>query len=234
MKLVAPIVLIAVILAGVASITQGGVGGVPCSNFAIAGSDLLFEFDGVEDPGEPYEINTSMEMFNTTICGTHGKAFVISVSSECTLMTDTKIKSKDMTSTFTTDQASIKVKVFAKDRKTGIETQAYPNEVTFCERMQMLEGAFQGVVTVDETTGAVVVTEEEWVRLMLNTTNANTFNFVLTGLNSTVYDIRVVADIELKEDTNHEDLEGNILAAIGDRTLIVQEVHLANNYVPYP
>ena len=226
-KLVAPIVLIALILAAVASITQGGVGGVPCSDFAIAGSEELVKYGDQPNP---------IEMFNATLCGTQGHAYLISVSSECILVTDTKIKSKDLALSHDEDQASINVYVEVIDTTGRTDPMiAYPGTVTFAERTQYLEGKLSGAVVC--TTDPVTQVEtcelvDEEVRLRLNTTSANTFNFLLTGLESTVYNVRVMAELDIKDDSPLPD--DHILAAIGDRTLIVQEVNLANDHLSYP
>ncbi len=79
---------------------------------------------------------------------------------------------------------------------------AEPGPVTFCRRSQMLSATFQGLLTDEEgnvcltaeldekghPTGAIIIDEEclrpEEVQLILDTTNANAFNFVAFDLDA--------------------------------------------------
>lgn len=223
-KLVAPIVLIALILAAVASITQGGVGGVPCTNFAITGSEVKADYLGD---------STHFELFNTTLCGTQGHAYIISVSAESILVTDTKVKSKDMVEGFDMDMASIRVYVLVNDTSDkDVQSQkAFPSEVIFEERMQFLSAKLQGEVVGLDESGNPVLGDAEEIRLMLNTTSANTFNFLLTDLKSTVYNVKVMAYVVTDEEsTDGSGIDDSVMGVVGDRTLVVQEVRIGQNY----
>jgi hypothetical protein len=91
----------------------------------------------------------------------------------------------------------------------------YPNHVTFNERMQTLTANLLGLgCTADLTTGIVTCTSPETIELILSTTSANAFNFVVTGLpGAGVYQVQLGLALETTATTNS--LQAGATAAIG-------------------
>ena len=213
-KLVVAIVLAAVLLAGVAMNTQAG----SDSAKTAIGIDTNQLVGGVGPTTQlmtpPIYIGTSQQ-----------KDLVISVTSQNTLVTDTTLRK----ALGEVDSVSIKVKVVVdEDGFNGnVERVALPGEVTFASRIQEIKGRLSDATYVyNETSGLYEWLEEpEWVEIILNTTSANGFNFVLEDLGSGDHEIRVYAIIETNTGGTPPP---NVAAVIGPRTVIVNEVRLAN------
>jgi len=130
------------------------------------------------------------------------KDLFVDVSLEVGLYTKTLVKSKlgDMDSALA--QAGVEVRVLI-DPGTTKERVAYPGAVVFGRRTQTLSAVFQGLIadclSVDPETGNVIVDEEcvepEELELILDTMNANAFNFVLDDLGSGDHTVQVQARI---------------------------------------
>lgn len=152
------------------------------------------------------------------------KDLVISVTSQNTLVTDTTLKG----SKGETDSVSIKVKVVVDEGNFSnhLERVALPGEVTFASRIQEIKGRLSDATYVyNETSGEYEwLYEPEWVEIILNTTSANGFNFVLQDLGSGDHEIRVYAMIET--DTG-DTPDSSVAAVIGPRTVVINEVRLA-------
>jgi len=127
-----------------------------------------------------------------------GKGLFIDVSVECGLRTNTVVQSKKGKQTTATAEASVMVWVTVD----GAPNYAYPEHVTFCKRTQELTATFSGLLSlcVDPETGAIdpecfefLVPEE--IGLLLDTMNANSFNFYYGVELSGVHTVEVWAQI---------------------------------------
>ncbi len=165
------------------------------------------------------------------------KDFVVDVSLECSLYTDTEVKSKGGNKDTSVADASVMVQVLVD----GIVME--PGPVTFCRRSQTLSAVFQGLLEDEEgnvcltaeldeegnPTGAIIIDEEclqpEEVQLILDTTNANAFNFVLRDLPQGDYYIEVQAQIS--ESTSAQNGSADAQATIGKGSAIATEVRFA-------
>ena len=174
----------------------------------------------------------AIELFNVTMKGTNGKAYDAAVSAECLLMTDTRVKSNKGETVSDWDKGSIKVWVEITDignKGTGMR-KAFPNEVTFAERFQLLEAKLNNIIVCDDDgTNCTMTEDSQEIRLLLNTTEANSFHFILTNLDSTVYNVKVWAMADLSNKTATQIGDEHVAAAIGDRTLVIEEIRLAKN-----
>ena len=156
------------------------------------------------------------------------KDLVISFTTECVLVTDTKIKGGGGVDQ-SMDHASIQVWV----EVDGVE--AFPGKVTFAERIQTLKGKLGWVYyDVDEAGNIVGVDgEEEEIELLLETTSANGFNFLMLDIESGVHEIAVYATIELEEEGQWTESEmERVAAGIGKRTLVIHEMRLVQDASP--
>jgi hypothetical protein len=173
------------------------------------------------------------------------------VSLECALMTDTTVRSKGKKAgddpDSATAEASVQVQVKVYDETGTIEVPgvsvipAVP--VTFCKRAQTLTAALQGYIgnssCFDEDTGVFdpqcAELFEEEVGLVLDTLNANAFNFVIENLDSGVYTIK--AEAEIKDCTTDGQncpvtpgSESGSTAMIGLGVMVLDEVRLDNDH----
>ncbi len=127
-----------------------------------------------------------------------GKGLFIDVSVECGLVTETRVQSKKGNKTTTTAEASVVVWVTVD----GAPNYAEPGHVVFCKRTQELTATFSGLLSlcVDPVTGIIdpacfEILQPEEIGLLLNTMNANSFNFYYGLELSGVHTVEVWAQI---------------------------------------
>jgi hypothetical protein len=127
-----------------------------------------------------------------------GKGLFIDVSVECGLRTNTVVQSKKGNKTTAKAEASVMVWVTVD----GVPNYAYPEHVTFCKRTQELTATFSGLLSlcVNPETGAIdpecfEFLEPEEIGLLLDTMNANSFNFYYGVELSGVHTVEVWAQI---------------------------------------
>lgn len=222
-KLVVVTVLIAVLLAAVA-VSQAT---VPSSKAAVGGTEVVISYDP-QDAGIENETLAEVQLKTTK-----KKDLIVSVSAECALMTDTKVKARDILP-IDRDLASIEVWIEITPEDSLLLDGAYEGimgPVTFAERVQIMEGTLSDMTYVcKEIEGEVICDWEDYpeeVNLTLKTTSANTFNFYILNLEPGVHTITAKAKLTTENDSPIE--SPNIMAAVGDRTIIVQEVRLVND-----
>jgi hypothetical protein len=168
-------------------------------------------------------------ILTNTIKTSSQKDLLVDVSLECALYTGTVVKSKAATRDSSTSTASIQVRVLIDGRP------AEPGEVVFARRNQDLSAVFQGILngalSVDPLTGLIVIDETllqpEEVSLVLDTMDANSFDFVLPDVGTGVHRVEVQARIDL----NATAMTGSAVAraAIGKGAMAVEEVRLIRN-----
>jgi len=127
-----------------------------------------------------------------------------------------------------TASAAVKVRVWVDDKL------ALPGEVVFASRTQTLEAEFQGFIAdcliVDSETGGIILDEDcvepETLRLVLDTTHAAAFNFLITDPGVGMHTIRCEALLT----TATAAIDGNTAEAsalIGKGSMTVEVVRLA-------
>ena len=156
------------------------------------------------------------------------------VSLECGLYAKTVGKSSK-TATLDTQMASSGVKVQVLVDGTAV---AEPGEVVFCRKAQTLNTALATALSscVDGSDGSVpdgiiqitecTATDSE-IQLILDTMDANAFNFALTDLGPGVHQVKVQALIDINLTSGSTGVEAK--AAIGKGSVIVEEVRLIKN-----
>jgi hypothetical protein len=144
---------------------------------------------------------------------------IISVTAECALATDVKIKGSGKEET-STSMAQIKIKVLVD----GME--ADPGEVVFAYRKMELKGllwAPEDFAPIDPEN--LLALPEQYIEIYEETRTANAFNFIAKNVGSGVHDIQV----QVMTDAS-SDFEGARLGAIlGKRTLVVEAVQMAHD-----
>jgi hypothetical protein len=109
----------------------------------------------------------------------------------------------------------------------------YPGEVVFCRRTQTLTALFGGILNCTDTNGDDVITVDECnltpeeLELVLDTMNANSFNFVLDDLGSGVHTVAVQARISTKEEAGAGVADAK--ATIGKGSVTVESVRMIKN-----
>jgi hypothetical protein len=155
------------------------------------------------------------------------KDLFVDVSLECGLYTDTLVRSSGGNKDTAKAEAGVYVQVLVDDQVM------YPGEVVFCRRTQTLSATFggilnctdlngDGVITVDECT----LTDEE-LQLILDTMNANSFNFILDDLTPGVHTVAVQARISTVEEAGAGAADAK--ATIGKGSVTVESVRMIKN-----
>jgi len=159
---------------------------------------------------------------------------VVDVSLECSLYTQTEVKSKGGTKDTSTAQAGVYVQVLVDGVPMEPSYQVVGEAstgVTFCRRSQEMSAKFQGIFQdcIDEL-GHVFLTDEcllaEELNLILDTTSANSFNFVRKDLPQGTYHIEVQTMIS--SGTTVQKGTADAWGAIGKGSAILHEVRFAN------
>ncbi len=127
------------------------------------------------------------------------KDIFASVSLEVGLLTDTYVRSKLATADSAMAMAGVEVRVLVDD------VEALPGVVTFGKRTQTLTALFQGIIdhamAIDTNTWSIVLDPElvqpETLQLVLETMNANCFNFIMPDLSPGVHTIKVQARLNM-------------------------------------
>jgi hypothetical protein len=171
------------------------------------------------------------------------------VALQCSLATDTDVKTSGGKKATATAEAGIKVRVRIEDLDgdgnviPGTARYASPNAdigaapntgVTYCRRSQTLEALLQGQIDLASCVDAegnfdpnlCTLTDEE-IRLVLSTLSAHAFNFFTYDLASGDYRITVEAD----PDTGTSSTDGSTASAtalIGLGTIVVDEVRFGS------
>jgi hypothetical protein len=119
------------------------------------------------------------------------------------------------------------------DAGTANERVANPGETTFCRRTQTLTGKYAGIENCEDANGDGQTTEDECettpeeTELILDTMNANSFNFILGNVGTGVHTVSVLAKIELDSVANQGEAEAR--AAIGNGSVTIETVRLARD-----
>ena len=172
------------------------------------------------------------------------KDLLIGVSIESGVFTETKVKGKNGGTDLATASGSVDITVYLD----GVEVA--PGTVTFNHRKQELEATFVGVLESCEdfltlnddgsTTGTQeepmpdgiitvaleCVVSDEMIRLLLDTTSANHFNFVAPNVGPGEHTLTVVADVTAAASADDGAAKGDAVVNIG--SLTVQVVRSAN------
>ncbi|MDA1128689.1 MAG: hypothetical protein O2913_08325 [Chloroflexi bacterium] len=163
------------------------------------------------------------------------KDLVMDVSLEYGIYTDTQVKSKGGTRDTSNATASVKVRVLLQNVDGGPIYSMTPNGdkgIVYCSRSQTLSAVFQGLIADCIDAGGHIFLnddclEPEEVQLILDTTNANAFNFIQEDLPQGDY----MVTVQGKLDASGSDQVGSFeaRAAIGWGSAILSEVRFVKN-----
>lgn len=216
---------------------------LPASKSAVA-IDRLIELSTAanDDDGTLGSSTTGwVDVLSTQIKTSQQKDLLFDAALQCGLLTDTTVASKGGEKSTSTARASMAVRILL-DKGTPAARIAEPTEsqdatdatvpgVVYCDRLQKLEGTFGGYdCTADLTTGEVTCAEEESLRLLLQTMNANAFNFAADDVGSGIHTVTVQAKADASAIVDEGDgTDGSLAGAeafAGAGSLVVEEVRL--------
>ena len=141
------------------------------------------------------------QIFEQVIKTPTGKDLFIDVSLECGLTTNTKVMSRALNKAVAEAEAVVKVQVLVDGepvKVNGIPND--PSEIIFARRHQTLIAEFAGdFSTCEVEEGEIVITEEcldpESLQLILDTMQANSFNFIAPDLVAGEHTVTVMAKL---------------------------------------
>ena len=167
-----------------------------------------------------------INILNNSLKTPNQKDVFITVSLEVGLLTDTLVKSKNGVADTSSSTAGVEVQVLVDN------VPALPGKVVFGRRTQTLTATFQGLIdgclTLNTNTGSIVLDTNcvapESLGLILDTMNANSFNFALADLTAGVHSIQAQARLNLGASAQAGSARARAL--IGNGSLSVEEVRL--------
>ena len=152
-----------------------------------------------------YTANTGwVTLFTQDIKTPTGKDLFINVSLECGLTTDTTVMSKALARAVAEAEAVVEVRVLLGTVAVPVNgNDPADTDITFARRNQKLiaqfAGDISGAIIVDPDTGAVTIdwalVEPEMLQLILDTMQANSFNFVVPDLRADTHTVKVQAKL---------------------------------------
>lgn len=158
------------------------------------------------------------------------KDLMVGVSAECALFTDTKVSSSLLDKSGATAEAAIEVQVLFDGLTLDNQPFSGPNTpVIFNRRAQTLLAQLAGLVVVNPD-GTITVLPET-IELILDTTEANSFNWAIANCGAGDHTVTVQARLSIKTDA----FNGGTAAAaggIGWGSLTVEEVRLVKDATP--
>jgi hypothetical protein len=260
-------VLLTTAIAGAIASTTAFAG--PSAKFAATYTTTTFAASVAEITDatiEPVMVDSEIPMTIATIKVPQDKELLIGVSAELGLVTKASVKGKKGDSAKSIADASAMVDIFAVPVGDGDIIHAAPGQITVSKRVQELDATLGGVIqSCEDTTGGdyetispgedgylatpdgvidiaseCIVTDEE-IGLLLDTTAAHHFNFVLPNMDQGEYKIKAVfttgarAEIQICDegDSCAYDPQGTVSAsstakAIVNKTMVtVQQVRAA-------
>ncbi len=184
---------------------------------SLPSSKVTVAFGGLTALGVASEPNGSKDTGFVTVLQNYikmpnQKDLKFDVALQCGIVTDTTVRSKGGNKDEAQAYGKINVRVKLTNIDTGEVRYAEPSEgklvdgtpmgVTYCSRVQRLEAKFAGLnCTVDlgpesPTYGQVSCADPEELHLVLDTLNANAFNFYSGDITPGVWQIEVQARAE--------------------------------------
>lgn len=192
---------------------------------AQVGAIAIVEEDGATSSSEQVGWQ-SIASDPITIKTANNMDLIIGVSLECGLGTETLVKSKGGKQDTSTAEAAVQVQVLVD----GVEYAA-PGIITFCSRTQELSAKFGGVLEqCQDTNGDGIISADECdftdeeLNLMLETMNANHYNFLSADLGTGIHTVEVQTKVYRSSSSQAGDAKS--WAFIGNGSVTVEEVRM--------
>ncbi len=186
-------------------LSQTGAASLPSSKAAVALGDLIDLGARASTSGAATNDTGYVTVMQAFIKMAEQKDLSADVAIQCGLITDTTVRSKGGTIDISKAKGAVSIRVKGTNQSTGQVRYFEPSEngtapdggpagVTYCARLQQMEAKFAGLnCTADLTTGVVTCADPEELRLLLETLNANAFNYLLADASSGVWKVEVQA-----------------------------------------
>ena len=94
----------------------------------------------------------------------------------------------------------------------------FPNRVTFDERQQTLSASLAGLCSL--TNGVLTCTTPETIELVLSTTSAHSFNFLVHNLSAGVYQVQLQIGVTTSATSNSLQAGATAMVGVGAGSLI--------------
>ncbi len=211
---------------------------MPSSKFAVALGNLtsLGAASAAANPGNVSDTDDTgwITVARTFIKTPNDKELAFWVSIQAGLVTETLTKSKGGNPGLSGAKGTISVRIKVTD-EGNVVRYAAPLEsedpelgVRLAERFQEMEAHFAGLnCTADLGTGEVTCTDPEDLRLLLETLNANAFNFLLANVGPGVKTVELQARAQADANVIGTDLgTARAEAFVGYGSLIVETIRL--------
>lgn len=222
------------VVAGLVSLTRASVeaNGFPSAKAAVAIDELVNMSSAIAtSPSAPGDTGW-VDILSTEIKTSSQKDLVFDVALQCGIVTDTTVKSSGGNQSTSTARANIAVRVLVDGQPAEPDNSIDANGasaggVVFCDRIQTLAAKFAGLdCTADLTTGVVTCADPEELRLILQTLNANAFNFAKADVGVGVHTIQVQARAQANVNFDNSGALAGAEAFAGAGSLLVEEVRL--------
>ena len=203
------IVLGAVVLAVVGGVAfsqvASGVTSLPSSKAAVALGDLIDLLALASYTGALADDTGYVTVMQTYIKPPNMKDLSADVAIQCGIVTDTTVRSKNGSLDISQAKGWVSTRVKATNADGSVVRYFEPSEegtlpdgtpvgVTYCSRLQRLEARFSGLnCTTDLVTGVVTCADPETLRLLLETLDANSFNYLMPDVAPGVWKVEVQA-----------------------------------------
>jgi len=108
------------------------------------------------------------------------------------------------------------------DCTTNTSTSAcatFPNQVTFNDRLQTLSATL-GSACFADAAGVITCTSPQSIALLLSTTSAHSFNFLVHNLSSGVYQVQLEIGVQAIASTNSIAAGSNVSVGVGAGSLV--------------
>jgi hypothetical protein len=139
------------------------------------------------------------------------KDLFVDVSLECGLTTDTTVMSKKLVRAIADAEAIVEVRVLVDTVPVPVNGNATPDtDITFARRHQTLIAEFAGDISECMTIvdGEIVIdwacVDPEMLQLILDTMQANSFNFILPDLQADLHTVQIQAKLSYEASGNLE------------------------------
>lgn len=194
---------------------------------AQVGDLTIVDLSGSADPGDDISGEKAWTtLFTQAIKTPTGKDLFIDVSLECGLTTDTTVMSRKLAKAVADAEATVEVQVLVDDIAVPVNGQG-DTDITFARRHQSMIAEFAGdfsdcmILTDTDADGindTIAVdwecTDPETLQLILDTMQANSFNFIAPDLTADTHTVKVQAKLSYE-------VSGNIVEEIIDDELLI-------------
>jgi hypothetical protein len=169
-------------------------------------------------------------LLRTTIHTPAQKDLILGASLQTSLLTNTLVRGKSGSTDSSSAEAKIEVRVVVDPTASNVGAagrNAFPGIVTFDRRRQDLMARFGGVFECTGITLDTCTITDELIQLILDTTGAHHFNFVLDDIGTGTHTVEL--QVRLNTNTAWQLGSAAAVATIGKGSLTVEEVRFVKD-----